>query len=131
MNWWGNYVGIPFVDGGRDADGLDCWGLVCLVYANELDVVLPSYGEVSAADLVRVARSLEAGKDGWQVVDKPRAFDVVAMRFYSGRATVGHVGIMVDGKRMIHTERATAVACVPLTHFAVRDRIASIRRLAP
>ncbi len=129
MNWWGNYVGIPFVDGGRDADGLDCWGLVCLVYANELDVVLPSYGEVSAADLIRVARSIGAGQEGWQVVEKPQSFDVAVLRFY-GRSWVGHVGIMVDSKRMIHTERATDVACVPLTHFTVRDRIASIRRLA-
>jgi len=111
-------------------EGLDCWGLVCLVYANELDIALPSYGEVSAADLIRVARSIGAGQEGWQVAEKPRAFDVVAMRFY-GRSWVGHVGIMVDSKHMIHTERATAVACVPLDHFTVRDRIASIRRLAP
>ena len=129
MSWWGKYIGVPFVDGGRDIDGLDCWGLVRLIYANELDVVLPSYGEISAADLIRVARSIGAGQEGWTPVDEPQAFDVVVMRFY-GRSWTGHVGIMVDGKSMIHTEKATDVACVPVNHFTVRDRISSIRRLA-
>ena len=128
MIWWAKYVGIPFLDGGRDMAGLDCWGLVRLIYAQELDIDLPDYGEVSAKDLLRVARSLDDGSERWLSVDDPAEFDLVAMRFYD-RAWVGHVGVMVDARTMIHTEDKTAVAVVPVSHFSVRCRIASYRRL--
>lgn len=128
MNWWAKYVGIPFLDRGRDMAGLDCWGLVCLIYAQELDIELPDYGEVSAKDLLRVARSLDAGSERWRLVRIPTEFDLVAMRLYD-RAWVGHVGVMVDARTMIHTEDKIAVAVVPVNHFSVRCRIASYRRL--
>lgn len=127
MNWWGKYIGIQFVNGGRDGAGLDCWGLIRLVYAEQLGIDLPHYGEVSARDLIRIARSMDADRERWEVASAPRPFDLVAMRFY-GRGWVGHVGLIVDDRHMIHTEKATAVVCIPLTHFTVRDRIASIRR---
>ncbi len=127
MSWHGKYIGIPFVDGGRDKDGLDCWGLIRLVYAEQLGIDLPGYGEVSASELTRIARSMYGAQERWDVVAPPMPFDLVAMRFY-GRSWVGHVGLMVDDRHMIHTEKATAVVCIPLNHFTVRDRIDSIRR---
>ena len=128
MIWWAKYVGIPFLDGGRDMAGLDCWGLVRLIYAQELDIDLPDYGEVSAKDLLRVARSLDAGSERWLSVDDPVEFDLVAMRLYD-RAWVGHVGVMLGARTMIHTEDRIAVSVVPVDHFTVRDRISSYRRL--
>lgn len=128
MNWWGKYVGIPFLDRGRDMAGLDCWGLVRLIYAQERGIELPDYGEVSSTDLLRVARSLDAGSERWLPVEVPEAFDLVAMRLYD-RAWIGHVGVMVDARTMIHTEDKIAVAVVPVNHFSVRCRIASYRRL--
>lgn len=128
MNWWGKYVGIPFLDRGRDMAGLDCWGLVRLIYAQERGIELPDYGEISVKDLLRVSRSIDRGQEAWEPTDKPRAFDVAVMRYY-GRGLVGHVGVMVDARTMIHTEDKIAVAVVPVNHFSVRCRIASYRRL--
>lgn len=131
-DWWARYIGVPFKDGGRDAQALDCWGLVRLVYAQELGRDLPSYGEISARDMVRIARAMgDAQDDGWDTVTEPRAFDVALMR--SGRgggSRAVHVGVMVDARRVMHVEAAAATSVVPVTHFSVAGRLLGFRRLS-
>lgn len=129
MSWWAKYVGVPFADGGRTLErGLDCWGLVRLAYVENLGVELPDYGEISANDLLAVARSIGGGQEKWRAIPVPRALDVVLMRLYD-RAWVGHVGVMIDGGRLLHTESSIAAAVVGLGHFTVQHRIAGFRRL--
>ena len=129
-DWWARYIGTPFKDGGRDADAVDCWGLVRLVYAAELGIDLPVYGEISARDLMRIARAMGARKDdGWNTITEPRAFDIVLMR--SGRGggdSVIHVGVMADARRVMHVEATVATTIVPLSHFSVAGRIVGFRR---
>lgn len=127
--WYARYVGLPFQDGGRGPDAFDCWGLLRDVYARELGVMLPSYGEISAHDLVRIAREMEAGKDdGWRDTHAPGPFDVCLMRAPRGRAAVVHVGVMIDGLCLLHTEAATGAVVVPFTHATIRGRVLGYRR---
>ena len=128
VSFWGKYIGVPFVDGGRDLAGFDCWGAIFLAY-RERGIELPDYGEISALDLRRVAREIEGGQEAWQPVGTPREFDVVLLRLYN-RAWVGHVGLMVDDRRMLHTEKASSAVVVPLDHYTVRTRVAGFRRFA-
>lgn len=129
MNWWADYIGIPFEDGGRGPNSLDCWGLLRMIYSRELGVDLPSYGEVSAHDLVRIARTISRDvSDGWVAVDVPREFDGVIMRSGAGRSAIVHVGVMVDRCRLIHVEKSSATAVVSVSHYSVSHRIAGYRR---
>ena len=54
MHWTARYINIPYINKGREFSGADCWGLVRLVYKNELGIDLPTYGEVSADNLAKV-----------------------------------------------------------------------------
>lgn len=44
-NDFSKYVGIPFVPGGRDRKGADCYGLMVLVYREMFNTELPEYDE--------------------------------------------------------------------------------------
>lgn len=43
MNWVQEYIGLPYRVGGRSFAGIDCWGLVAMVYLNELEIRLPDW----------------------------------------------------------------------------------------
>lgn len=120
--WWGAYIGLPF-------EAANCWALVRRVYHDRLGIDLPEYGEISARDLVRVARAMDAGaaQECWRSVRVPREFDVVLMR--RGRAVV-HVGVMTGPRYLLHTELATDAVHVPLSHPSVAGRVVGYRRHA-
>ncbi len=126
MTWWGRYVGVPY--GGEEGEET-CWTLVRRVLFEQRGVSLPDYGEIRADDLAAVARGLRDGAeaDQWRAVDVPCAFDVVLMR-HPQHARVGHVGVMVSGYAVLHVERASASAVVPIDHFAISSRILGFRR---
>lgn len=125
--WAIPYVGIPFVDGGRDRAGCDCWGLVRLVFAEVLGIDLPTYGEISAREVARVTRTIRddsAAAPWFPVAGAARPFDVLVM---VGRPL--HVGVMVDARHVLHVEAATAAVIVPVDRAPqVRWRRLSLHR---
>lgn len=120
MAWWSQYIGLPY-------DRAHCWELVRRVYADRAGIELPTYGEIDARDLMRVARAMQgdAGQEPWVPVDNPQALDVVLL---SGRARVAHVGVMVDAGRVMHTEQATGCVLLAVTNPAIAGRIMGYRR---
>ncbi|MFG1247609.1 NlpC/P60 family protein [Xanthobacter flavus] len=125
--WANPYVGIPFLAGGRDCAGCDCWGLVRLVYSEVLGIDLPTYGEISAGDLARVTRTIrdDSAVAPWLPIEgEARAFDVLVM---AGRPL--HVGVMIDARHVLHVEAATAAVIVPAARSPhVRWRRLSLHR---
>lgn len=125
MKWLNQYVGKPFVDGGRGPDNYDCWGLVCAVYKNQFGIELPSYGSISSSDLLKVRREIEAGvaiDSPWRQVCKPSEFDVAVMRLPNGRR-YGHVGVYTGDGHILHVQSATGVVMDRTDNTSIRHRI--------
>ncbi len=119
-SWVAGYIGIPFLDLGRDRTGCDCWGLVRLVLAEQVGIQLLSlatcYGSEGNAAGVGDAIETERRSSAWDRINtgEERPFDVVEM---SGAARIPgsgwvfgplHVGIVVAAGWLLHVERGTA-----------------------
>lgn len=121
--WFAKYIGLPFVDGGCDFRGVDCWRLVCLVFWHERKINLPSYGEISALELKQVAGLIarDAYAEPWMEVvpSAIRAFDVAVM--HKKREPV-HIGIMVNHRQLLHVEEKIATVLLPLVHPSIAFR---------
>lgn len=103
--WCAPYIGVPFVSHGRDRRGVDCWGLVALVYRDVFGIALPdpaaapAGGYADARDRDAVARLVGAMAPAWRPVAAPAIGDVVL--FYR-RGVPAHIGVHVAPGRMLH-----------------------------
>jgi len=104
LHWSAAYIGLPYREFGRDRRGLDCWGLACLVYREQLGIDLPSYAEryTSVEEHTELSAIIgdATGSATWTRVDRPEIYDVAVFR--RGRQTV-HVGIVITAGLMLHT----------------------------
>lgn len=88
--WVETYIGLPFKEHGRARDGVDCWGLVRLVLAEQFKIDLPAYvaGYASTEDAVDIARLIRGEMGPWIEVRDTHPGDAVLMRL---RAQPCHV----------------------------------------
>jgi cell wall-associated NlpC family hydrolase len=101
--WAKDYVGIPFVSGGRDRSGADCYGLVRLARMEQFGGRLPLLsGDYADADnvaeteaLMRSKRPLLAGRR----TEAPEAGDVCVLKF---QGLPVHLGIYAGGGWLLH-----------------------------
>lgn len=109
-HWAAQYVGIPFRYRGRNRQGCDCYGLVCLVFLEQWGIRLPDYrdeyGDLPSEDELMPLFAEGVKEEVWTGRKEPHTGDVVLLM----RAGLPlHCGIMLDGLRMLHvTERTTA-----------------------
>ena len=129
MNWTDSYIEIPFEPDGRDRNGLDCYGLVCLVYRECLNITLPDYVGIftdqSFATLKKVACVMAEGREKWTKVDTPQPFDMVMLR--TGKRQ-WHVGIVIDRSRMLHIMSGINSCIEQYTGLHWKNRVVEFRR---
>jgi probable lipoprotein NlpC len=103
MSWSNKFIGIPQADFGRTRDGVDCWGLVDVVYQEELNISLPDYsGYGSTEELEEISALVDGAKQSplWVPVQgDAMAFDIALFR--RGKFS-SHVGIVVRHGWMVH-----------------------------
>lgn len=92
------YIGIPYLVNGRDINAVDCYGLVHLIYKNELGINLPSFAE-DDIDANRTQELIAQYKEGWEPSANIQAGDVVIFRILGIEA---HIGLAIDSERFIH-----------------------------
>lgn len=130
MLWAQEYIGIPFKPNGRDRNGLDCWGLACLIYLEQKRISLPAYNDIFLNDnlstLKKVARIMQNEKEQFEKVERPKAFDLVILR--SGMYS-WHVGVVIDKRKMIHVMSGIDSVVESFKDGLWANRIDSFRRV--
>jgi hypothetical protein len=98
--WWNDYIGIPYLEKGREKDGLDCWGLVRLVYKEQYNIDIPSFvDEYESYDSKHISELIAIGKENWTKVTEPTIGDVILLRI---NGLFMHVGVVVSPNQFIH-----------------------------
>lgn len=105
--WATQYLKLPFVDRGRDRAGLDCYGLVRLIYQEQRGILLPSYTEGYATtddktEITALARGEIATRWKPIPIETVQLFDGVILRI-AGLPI--HFGMVLDEQYFIHTMR--------------------------
>lgn len=123
------FVGLPYLDKGRSVEGVDCYGLLCLVYHQTLDIELASHVDrsVTSADRKAIAALIADELDGWVAIAEghERAFDAVLIRV--GR-DVMHVGMVVCPGKLLHVESGETSRIEPYRTGKLRHRLAGFYR---
>jgi len=94
------YVGIPFRIFGRDRDGIDCYGLVRLVLAEQYGVTIPDMWYRTADDITE-GFAHERAQSYWQPVAPKQALPGDVVVFRVARWPI-HCGIMVTPSTFLH-----------------------------
>ena len=119
--WQNKYIGIPFLDKGRDTDGIDCWGLVRLVYKQEYNIDLPSFSSEYEADDTERMRDLFAQyKEGWEKIEEPVEGCIVLFNIFGIES---HMGIAVSSTHFLHARDKYTSAIESFDSVGWRNRI--------
>lgn len=120
---------IPFADFGRDWDGCDCWGIVRLIYKEELGIELGLYGGITVHDVMKVVRNFNREfRENWSKVSEPVAFDVAAMVNESGSRAFAHCGIMLSDSVLLHMRDGAGIITGNICEPGVSNQILGFYR---
>ena len=109
-HWATKYIGLPYRPGGRDRGGLDCWGLLKLIYLEQRGIPLPDLLGVAEGSIAAISREIgRESKENWIEVPEPQDGCAVAM---SKQDRLHHVGVWTDadGGKVIHAHHRKVVA---------------------
>lgn len=105
--WSAQYLNLPFLERGRSRQGIDCYGLVRLVYQEQRGIELPTYTESYATtqdrdEIAALCRGEVARQ--WQEIPTKEAqlFDGVIFRIM-GQAS--HFGMVLEAPYFLHAMR--------------------------
>lgn len=119
--WQNKYIGIPFLDKGRDTNGIDCWGLTRLVYKQEYNIDLPNFGtDYEANDTERMQDLLAQYKEGWEKIDTPVEGCIVLFNIFGVES---HMGIAISDTHFLHAREKYTSAIEAFDSVAWRNRI--------
>ena len=127
--WTNDYIDIPFLDRGRTRDGLDCWGLVWLVYSEKLGIELPNlsgrYESASDRDKANELVAEERVGSVWSFVEVPIVGDVALLNILGNDS---HIGIAINSRQMLHIMQGANCCIQDLTRPSWSRRLSGFCR---
>jgi cell wall-associated NlpC family hydrolase len=114
LRWLNTYVGIPYEFGGRNMDGVDCYGLVKLIYFDQYDIILPDW-HLDESELITRANliSSQLTEGAWEPLEEPVDGCFVIC---SATTAAYHLGLYYGGG-VIHAHRGINSVYQPLSRF--------------
>lgn len=128
--WCSKFVGLPYLPGGRTREGLDCWGLFALIWAEQFGRALPDYDGLSwrkGADAEEVARCARSYAERFRQIDPgtEQCGDGILFRM---RGVPLHLGMVVYSGKMLHIEDGADACIETYTNFQWSKRIIGFYR---
>jgi cell wall-associated NlpC family hydrolase len=104
-------ISVPFVIGGRDWSGWDCWGLLYVAHRElfgiEIAKLSDDYDAASTFEEISRIADIERQAE-WNEVLNPRPGDVSLFRVSRFQS---HVALVVERGQMLHAMRGAGTAC--------------------
>ena len=101
-----NLLGIPFVNGGRDLKGLDCWGLFVLAM-KKFGHDIPDY-KILAFEIEKIAVNFDSVINQWEKCEKPDEGLAVSFAINPKFPKVTqHFGVCLSKYKFLHTRTKT------------------------
>lgn len=117
LEWINDYVGVPYLENGRDRDGWDCWGLVLAVYRERLALELPDWRWAPPYTALEKLRAFEEGVDqADELVAELEAPEEFALGLVRAERRAHHIGIAVGGG-VLHAQRYGGTVWEPLARW--------------
>ncbi len=117
LSWLNRYIGKPYKWGGRTIDGVDCYGLVKLIYAEQYQRILPDW-VTDEIDLKDRGQKIEdvVCSGVFTEMEEPANGDI-AVCYRTKLAH--HIGIFYGGG-VIHCEEGLGVRYEPRAQFEAK-----------
>jgi len=98
------YIGVPFEDRGESLNGADCYGIIRLIYRNELGIEIPSFHSSCHSTKAIFSDYIKQISQYWQLSKEPNLYDVIAMAHDPIHPrVVQHFGVYLGNGKMLHT----------------------------
>ncbi|MBN2188816.1 MAG: C40 family peptidase [Chitinispirillaceae bacterium] len=111
------WLGTPYRYGGMSKAGIDCSGLVCMIYREAVDYTLPR----SSEKMQQLGSPVQ--------LSALRKGDLLFFR--NGRKRVDHVAMYLDNDRFVHASSKLGVIISSMNDDYYRSRCIEARRIVP
>lgn len=108
------YINIPFKHLGRDFSGVDCFGLVWLIFKEEKGIILPDFTNLGYSEGLCKEKDKKIIRDKineynnvlFEIVEKPYQPLDIAILFGNG-TVANHMGIFIGDEKLLHISKKT------------------------
>ena len=105
------YINIKYKHLGRDFDGVDCYGLIKLIYKNEKGIVLPDYNYEEnwyEKDQTIIQNELPNMKTWVRLKYPSEPFDLIIFYLSPTSKIANHIGLYTYDEKFLHTKEGWA-----------------------